>query len=464
MGRDMQRVDVAVVGGGPAGTSAAAAAAGAGADTVLFEKGVPRADREGLGPDSTDAAGFLDYWLDIAGFDFEELPDDVVMRELDRAEFVGPSEAVSMESTGISSSYDRFGFTFHRARFDDWLHERAADAGADLRVGTSVTDVDSDLGTGHHHTLTTADGDEVRAEYLVLADGPQRQVTMRVLDRLLPENRAASDVLNPTSANHIAYQEYREFPEDAFDPDSIKFWWGWMPGETAYPWVFPNDGRVARVGLTMPIGLDLDELDAREEYRLLRPEDERVPQGGTYIRRLLEELYGDEYDVESDFPLVEDRGKDGGTETYPISSTRPIDSPTRAGIAVAGGAMGTTSAFHEGGDHVAVRTGKLAGRLAAEGNLGRYNDAWKAAIGDELVRNVAFADIVEDYRPGDWDRVFRTARQMLATGESTSPSNVLTWARATGVTGLKLAGEYAYRKFSLRDGRYVQLRESEYRL
>ncbi len=58
--------------------------------------------------------------------------------------------------------------------------------------------------------------------------------------------------------------------------------------------------------------------------------------------------------------------------------------------------MGATSAFHEGGDHVAVRTGAIAGRLAANDRLERYNDAWNDAIGDEVLRNVAFADIVRD--------------------------------------------------------------------
>ncbi|MFO7927049.1 FAD-dependent oxidoreductase, partial [Natronomonas sp.] len=39
----MERTDVAIVGGGPAGSSAAHAAASAGADAIVLEKGVPRA-------------------------------------------------------------------------------------------------------------------------------------------------------------------------------------------------------------------------------------------------------------------------------------------------------------------------------------------------------------------------------------------------------------------------------------
>jgi len=455
----MTDVDVAIVGGGPAGSAAARAAAERGADAVVYEKGVPRADRERLGPDSTDAAGFLDYWLDVADLDFEDIPEDVVQHELDDAEFIGPTEAVTVDRTGIESDYDHFGFTFHRAKFDDWLRDRAEEAGARYEAGTSVKAVDSDLSGGHEHTLTLGDGDEVTAEYLILADGPQRQVTMRVLDPLLPDGKKASELLSPPSANHIAYQEYRRFPDELFDERSLKFWWGWMPGETAYPWVFPNRENVARVGLTMPIGMDIDDFDA-SEWRLLREDDEKIPSGKEYVRRLLEDLYGDEYDVEADFPLVEGHGKSNSTETYPISSTRPIESPTAAGIAVAGGAMGTTSAFHEGGDHVAHRTGTLAGKLAAEGRLEDYNDAWHDAIGTELRRNVAMADVVDDFGPDQWDKTIRVTRQML---ESTEGGKILSKSNARSAAGgLKLYSQYKRAKFRYRKGKYAQIRESDY--
>lgn len=455
----MERVDVAIVGGGPAGATAAAEAAKHGADAIVFEKGVPRADRPELGPDSTDAAGMLDYWVDLMDIPFEEIPGDIILRELDRTEFIGPNESCVLERTGIESSYDGFGFTFDRPRMDDWLRAEAEAAGAEYRVA-AVKDVETSLDDGHSHVLTLKNGDQVEAEYLVLADGPQRTITMPVLDRLLPEG-TVEGTINPRTANHIAYQEHRRLPEEVFDPEALKFWWGVMPGETAYPWIFPNDGTVARVGLTMPIGMDIDAVANRSEYQLLRDEDERIPPGRVYLRRLLEREYGDEYDIESDFPLVEDRGKRGGTETYAISSTRPIDSPTRAGIAVVGGAMGTTSAFHEGGYHLAVRTGKIAGDLAGRGSLGEYNEAWKRAIGDEIVRNVAFADIVKDYGPSDWDDTFRMVRNMI------NDSGVLGLLErgklSSGLSGVKLLTQYKRTKRRFRNGKYVQIRESEYR-
>ncbi|WP_436343699.1 NAD(P)/FAD-dependent oxidoreductase [Natronorubrum sp. FCH18a] len=461
----MERVDVAIVGGGPAGASAAERAAAHGAETVLFEQGVPREDRDGIGPDSTDAAGMLDYWIDIMDFDYREIPDEVIHRELESTEFVGPNSRVVLTTTGMEASYPKFGYTFHRARMDDWLHERAADAGADLRVGTGVKDLETDLRAdsekGPIHTLTLSDGEQLEAQYVVLADGPQRRITLDALDQFTAPGRSVSDYLSPPEANHIAYQEYRDFPPELFEEfeDTLKFWWGYMPGETAYPWVFPNDGTVARVGLTMPIGMELEDVKNPGAYKLLRPDDERLPSGSEYIRRLLEREYGDEYDIEEDIPIVEDRGKSKGTETYPISSTRPIESPVGANIAVAGGAMGTTSAFHEGGYHVAVRTGKIAGRLAATDSIGHYNDVWKRAIGDEILRNVAFADIVKDYEPDDWDRAFDTITDMQqgATG-----GNLIRRSYSASLGASKIMLAYKRRKYAYRNGGYVQLKEDEY--
>ena len=167
----MRQVDVAVVGGGPAGAAAGHAAASEGADAVVVEKGVPRADREELGPDSTDAAGILDYWVDLMNLE-EPIPERVKHQELAAAEFHSPTETLELRNTTMSSTYPNFGFTVHRARFDDWLRERAERAGAEYRVGTAVGNVETDMTGSPSHTLSLRDGTEFAADHLVLADGP----------------------------------------------------------------------------------------------------------------------------------------------------------------------------------------------------------------------------------------------------------------------------------------------------
>ncbi|MFP4174984.1 MAG: NAD(P)/FAD-dependent oxidoreductase [Halobacteriales archaeon] len=404
----MEKVDVAIVGGGPAGSCAAREAA-RDKTVVVFEKGVRREERGSPGADSTDAAGFLDYWFEVADFDRDFLDEMPVLREVDRAEFVAPNVTATMSDTGIDSWYDGFGVTFDRVAMDDLLRERAEERGAEYRVGGSVQGVETRRTTdGFVHDVRVAGGEDVRAEHVVLADGPSRRVTLPTLAGF--GDSGVEGALNPAEANHIAYQEHRRFPDELFEDDVLRFWWGAIPGETAYPWYFPNDGNVARVGVTVPRDVTVEDGD---DYALLDG-DSTPPQPSEYVRRLIEDEYPG-YGIE-DFPLVEDRGKNGGVESYPISSTLPVESPTRAGVLVAGGAMGTTSAFHEGGYHLAVRTGKIAGRVIAEDRVKDYNDDWRAAVGDEVARNVGLARLVRGYTPDDWDALIGHAKAALEGG------------------------------------------------
>lgn len=455
----MESVDVAIVGGGPAGSGAAITAAEGGADTLVIEKGVPRADRHSPGADSTDAAGFIDYWVDMIQVDPEDIPDDVIIQRLEGAEFNSPSTKVTITETGQPSTYPDFGFTFHRARFDDWLREEAESAGAQYRIGKAVRDVETTLNGGHTHELVLSDGEVIEATYLILADGPQRTVTIGALDQFMPEERSVADILSSPKSNHIAYQEHRRIPDELFDPSFLKLWWGIMPGHTAYPWIFPNDNNIGRIGLTMPIGLDIDDFD-KTEWDLLREDDDRIPRGNEYIRRLLEREFPS-YDID-EFPLVTDRGKKKGVETYSISSTRPIESPVAAGIAVAGGAMGTTSAFHEGGDHVAVRSGKIAGELAANDRLELYNDEWKRAIGDEIRASVVMADITREFRPHDWDRAFSSLDGGMLVRAVTAAKQQKRSILKCRPYGFLLYAKYLQGLWKYRGGRFVQLTSDEY--
>lgn len=117
--------------------------------------------------------------------------------------------------------------------------------------------------------------------------------------------------------------------------------------------------------------------------------------------------------------------------------------------------MGTTSAFHEGGDHTAVATGTLAGQLAADGRLEQYNSAWRSAIEDEILRNVVFADLVADYSPADWDDAIQTAAQLREPGK-------LLPSLSAGLSGLSLLAKYRLHKFRLRRQGYVQIAAEEY--
>ena len=207
----------------------------------------------------------------------------------------------------------------------------------------------------------------------------------------------------------------------------------------------------------MPIGLDIDDYDA-DEWLLLGANDEQIPDGAAYLERLYKHEFP-EYEFEDDFPLVEDRGKRDGMETYPISSTRPVESPTQAGIAATGGAMGGTSPFHEGGYHIAVATGKIAGRLAARGELERYNQEWQSGmLAAELYRNASAANLNRNYGPEDWNRTFSAADALI--GDDRSVRRVL----KTSPEAARIVLSHLRSKLRFERGDYVLFEESEYAL
>ncbi len=164
----------------------------------------PRSGPRRDGADSTDAAGLLDYWLDIMDTSRSEFPEDVVL-----SDSTGRSSRPLDEMTlprPVSVPPDGFGFCFHRARFDDCLRERATDAGADYRVGVSVTSVETDLRNSPRHTVRLANGEDIAAEYVILADGPQRTLPGGTLDQFLPAGQTMADIMPSNKVNHIAYQ------------------------------------------------------------------------------------------------------------------------------------------------------------------------------------------------------------------------------------------------------------------
>ncbi len=464
---------VAVVGGGPGGTTAAKTVRDySDVDVVLLDEGTKRTDRgNDAGPDSTDAAGQLTYWLD-------DMPEWVVETFLEHrlgtiscAELHGPRDSAvvtrgdrfenlianSIPASEPDVGLDSLAITFDRPGLDSDLLAAAKQAGVEVRVGARVGDVETFVRDGDPvHHLSVPGGSDVVAEYLVLADGPKRTATMATLEQFLDD---AADRVHPANGNQHTARQYYVAPPNADewtdDPaHTLMFFWGHIPGHTAYPWVFPLEDGVYEVGLTRPT--DLHRHDAFErldvdpnDWPLLDADDMAYPGDETIMQRLYSRVLGGHGDLTDH--LVEDRGKHDGRESYVISSMRPFDSPTAANVAVVGGAGGFTSAFHEGGDHVAVYTGALAGELigADDRSLRAFNPTWKRRFGYEIYPNVAFAELVEGFSPADFDMTFRS---LVGENTPSSPSEL--------VYASKLAWRFAVQR--ARVGEDVRLALQEY--
>jgi geranylgeranyl reductase family protein len=212
--------DVAVVGAGPAGLSAAAAAARAGARTVVLERAVhPRY--------KTCGGGLIGTSLAALGHDLQ-LP---VREQIDAATFTlrGKREFTRHQDDALLAMV-------LREEFDDVLRQAAVKAGAVVRQRALVRVVGEEAGVAY---ARLAEGTELRAKTLVGADG-SAGVTARYVGVEFSQVDLGLEV------------------EVAAPAPVQKEWNGrilvdWGPIPSSYGWVFPKADRLT-VGVIAPRG------------------------------------------------------------------------------------------------------------------------------------------------------------------------------------------------------------------
>jgi len=147
-------IDVAIVGGGPAGLLSASLIAEAGLEVVVLEEH----DRIGSPTHCTGIAS-----LEIA--EFVKISDEMILSGVARARLIGPGGAHS-DIRWASADKERL-FVLDRAAFDRGLAERATRSGASVITGARVDDIE----VGGKRVMLRAGGRRVEARVCVLACG-----------------------------------------------------------------------------------------------------------------------------------------------------------------------------------------------------------------------------------------------------------------------------------------------------
>ncbi|MEG4519736.1 MULTISPECIES: geranylgeranyl reductase [unclassified Microcoleus] len=216
---------VAVVGSGPAGSSAAETLVKAGIETYLFERKLDNAKPCG---------GAIPLCM-VSEFD---LPQNIIDRQVRKMKMISPSN-VEVD-INIENAHEYIGMC-RREVLDGFLRDRAASLGAKLINGTV-----------HKLEIPSNNTDPYTLHYADHSDGSAMgiQKTLKV-DLVIGADGANSRVAKAIDAGDynyaIAFQERIRLPEDkmAYYEDLAEMYVGDDVSTDFYAWVFPKYDHVA---------------------------------------------------------------------------------------------------------------------------------------------------------------------------------------------------------------------------
>ncbi|WP_041781193.1 geranylgeranyl reductase [Allocoleopsis franciscana] len=239
----MPALRVAVVGSGPAGSSAAETLAKAGIETYLFERKLDNAKPCG---------GAIPLCM-VSEFD---LPPEIIDRRVRKMKMISPSN-VEVD-INIEKEHEYIGMC-RREVLDGFMRNRAAKLGAKLINGTV-----------HKLDIPTNNTDPYTIHYADHSDGSLEGTakTLKV-DLVIGADGANSRVAKAIDAGDynyaIAFQERIRLPEDkmAYYEDLAEMYVGNDVSTDFYAWVFPKYDHVAVGTGTMKVNkADIKKLQA----------------------------------------------------------------------------------------------------------------------------------------------------------------------------------------------------------
>ncbi|MHA1663914.1 MAG: NAD(P)/FAD-dependent oxidoreductase [Candidatus Thorarchaeota archaeon] len=331
--------DLIIVGGGPGGSACAREAAKAGLDVLLLEKDeYPKRKMCG--------GGFRASLPDLLDFDISP----VIEHEACGSNIYAPSGLKV-----VCSKPEVTGYTVKRELFDKFLIEKASEAGADVRTGIEVADV-QEWSTGVR--VSCRDGSTFSARYLVGADGVNSRVARSTgLKPRWDEKEIGLCIEAGVSMDYDEIMRITQGPYEDSKRVCIEIFFGGL--QHGYSWCFPKKDEVSLgMGCLMPYATGLKKAWKK------------------FISKF-EELNRIKVDISN-------------AKAMRVPLAGPIDTTITKRIMLIGDSAGFVSPATGEGIYYAIETGQMAARTIVDTEQGRlanlieYEKEWKHTIGKQL--------------------------------------------------------------------------------
>jgi len=262
--------DVAIIGGGPAGSSMAAYLAKGGATCVVLEREVfPRAHvGESLVPSSNRVFKELDFLPVMEEARFPHKYGAVWTAATSKSYAVHDWEGLDADCSadlasirfeeraqpGVDSQY-----TYHvdRGKFDQLLLQHAAKLGAAVRQGVKVTGIDFDR--GRRPVVTLDGGEEIRVKMVVDASGRQTLLGNQLKIK-------AKDPVFDQYAFHTWFDGYERGSVGRTDQLGDYIFVHFLPISNSWVWQIPITETVTSIGVVTQKKNFPKEREAREAF------------------------------------------------------------------------------------------------------------------------------------------------------------------------------------------------------
>ncbi|KAJ4724591.1 Geranylgeranyl reductase [Melia azedarach] len=350
-----RKLRAAVIGGGPAGSSAAEALAAGGVETFLFERS----------PSTAKPCGGA---IPLCMLEEFSIPLHLIDRHVTKMKIISPSNLTVDFGAKTLKSHESIPM-LRREVLDSFLRSRAQSRGANL-IHALVTAVDLPASSSApyiiHHTINNS-RHTLTVDVVIGADGAH--------------SRVAKSIKAGDYACAIAFQERIKLPDDKMEyyKDLAEMYVGNDVSPDFYAWVFPKCDHVA-VGT----GTVRSKKDIKQYQRGIRERAKHKINGGKVIK----------------------------VEAHPIPE-HPRAVRVQGRVALIGDAAGYVTKCSGEGIYFAAKSGRICGegivkaseggrRMVSEGDLRReYLRKWD----DEYLNTYRFLDLLQKVFYGsNWGR------------------------------------------------------------